>query len=159
MFDMWPCLICSGAWIAPRPGGILDSFGFAGPSMAFFGVKGVLEMILSHRAQSSFIMSSYRAIWTHFKSNSVISIDLILQNLFIWTSNFRASVYSTLMKAEDLMPRDIMSSEPRHWMVFGQLVMPVQCCAEARRRRVPQHSTAQAWPTGQIPSSALAKMT
>ena len=29
------------------------------------------------------------------------------------------------------MPRDIMSSEPRHWMVFGQLVMPVQCCAGA----------------------------
>ena len=29
------------------------------------------------------------------------------------------------------MPRDIMSSEPRHWMVFGQLVMAVQCCAEA----------------------------
>ena len=28
--------------------------------------------------------------------------------------------------AEDEMPRDIMSSEPRHWMVFGQLVMPVQ---------------------------------
>ena len=27
------------------------------------------------------------------------------------------------------MPRDIVSSEPRHWMVFGQLVMPVQCCA------------------------------
>ena len=34
------------------------------------------------------------------------------------------------------MPRDIMSSEPRHWMVFGQLVMPVQCCAEA----LPQYS-------------------
>ena len=30
-----------------------------------------------------------------------------------------------------LMPRDIVSSEPRHWMVFGQLVMPVECCAEA----------------------------
>ena len=44
---------------------------------------------------------------------------------------------------KDLMPRDITSSEPRHWMVFGQFVMPVQCCAEARRRRVPQHSTAQ----------------
>ena len=40
---------------------------------------------------------------------------------------------STLRKAEDLMPRDIMSSEPRHWMVFGQLAMPVQCCAEAWR--------------------------
>ena len=49
---------------------------------------------------------------------------------------------STLREAEDLMR--IMSSEPRLWMVFGQLVMPVQCCAEARRRRVPQHSTAQA---------------
>ena len=34
-----------------------------------------------------------------------------------------------------MMPRDIMSSEPRHWMVFGQLVMAVQCCAEGRRRR------------------------
>ena len=35
-------------------------------------------------------------------------------------------------------------------MVFGQLVMPVQCCAGARRRRVPQHNTAQALPTGQL---------
>ena len=44
-------------------------------------------------------------------------------------------------------------------MVFGQWsVMPVQCCAGARRR-VPKHSTAQAWPTGQTPPSALAKMT
>ena len=38
---------------------------------------------------------------------------------------------NTLRKAEDLMPRDIMSFEPRHWIVFGQLPMPVQCCAEA----------------------------
>ena len=36
-------------------------------------------------------------------------------------SNFRENGCSTLRKAEDLMPRDIMSSEPRHWMVFGQL--------------------------------------
>ena len=53
-------------------------------------------------------------------------------------SNFRANGCSTLRKAEDLMPRDIMSSEPRHWMVFGQLVMPVQCCAEAPAAAVPQ---------------------
>ena len=56
---------------------------------------------------------------------------------------------SILRKAEDLMPRDIMSSEPRHWMVFGQLVMPVQCCAEARRRRraSAQHCTGMTnWP-------------
>ena len=45
--------------------------------------------------------------------------------------------------AEDLMPRDTIFSKPRHWMVFDQLVMAVQRCAEARRR-VPQRSTAQA---------------
>ena len=28
--------------------------------------------------------------------------------------------------ATDLMPRDNMASEPRHWMAFGQMVMPVQ---------------------------------
>ena len=31
---------------------------------------------------------------------------------------------------EDLMPRG-MTSEPRHWMEFGHLVMSVQCSAEA----------------------------
>ena len=45
-------------------------------------------------------------------------------------------------EGEDLMPRDIMSSEPRHWMVFGQLVMPVQCCAEAPAAAVPQRTAA-----------------
>ena len=42
---------------------------------------------------------------------------------------------------EDLMPRDIMSSWPGHWMVFGQLVMPAQCCAEAPAAAVPHHSS------------------
>ena len=48
--------------------------------------------------------------------------------------------------AKDLMPREIMSSEPRPWMLFGRLVLPVQCCAEpeAPAAAVPQHSTAQA---------------
>ena len=31
-------------------------------------------MILSHMAPSSLNMSSYRAIWTHFRSNSMILI-------------------------------------------------------------------------------------
>ena len=35
------------------------------------------------------------------------------------------------LSSKDLMPRNIMSSEPKHWMVFGQLVMAVQCFAEA----------------------------
>ena len=70
---------------------------------------------------------------------------LNIQKPHIWTSNFWAPISSTLRKAEDLMPRDIMSSEPRHWMVFGQLAMPVQCCAEARWRAL--HCTGMTnWP-------------
>ena len=30
-----------------------------------------------------------------------------------------------------LMPRDIMSPEPKHWVVFGLLAMALQSCAEA----------------------------
>ena len=63
--------------------------------------------------------------------------------LFFWIPDFRENGCSPLRKAEELMPRDIMSSEPRHWMVFGQLVMPVQCCAGAPAAAVLQHSTAQ----------------
>ena len=38
-------------------------------------------MIVSHRAPSSLNMSSYRAIWTHFRPNSIFFINLILQLL------------------------------------------------------------------------------
>ena len=41
-------------------------------SMALFGVRRGFKMILCHRAPSSVNMSSYRAIWTHFRSNSII---------------------------------------------------------------------------------------
>ena len=47
-------------------------------SIALFGVRRGPEMIVCHRAPSS-LMSSYRAIWTHFRANSMIFIDLILQ--------------------------------------------------------------------------------
>ena len=40
--------------------------------MALLGAKGVLKMIVSHRAPSSLNMSSYGAIWTHFRPNSMI---------------------------------------------------------------------------------------
>ena len=49
--------------------------------MALLGVEGVLEMIVSHRDPSSLNMSSYRAIWTHFRSNSMILMNLILQTI------------------------------------------------------------------------------
>ena len=58
-----------GSW--PLHTHFKDSFGFFGPSMAFLGVRGVLEMIVSHRAPSSLNMSSYRAIWTHFRPNFI----------------------------------------------------------------------------------------
>ena len=40
--------------------------------MALLGAKGVLKMIVSHRTPSSLNMSSYGAIWTHFRPNSMI---------------------------------------------------------------------------------------
>ena len=46
-------------------------------------------MIVSHRAPSSLNMSSYRAIWTHFRPIFMIFIDLILQTgkaAGIWAS-------------------------------------------------------------------------
>ena len=46
--------------------------------------------------------------------------------------------------AKDLMPRDIMSSEPRHWMVFGQLVMPVQHCKD-KSRKAKEASVGDQW--------------
>ena len=39
--------------------------------IGLFGVRRGLKMILSHRAPSSLNMSSYRAIWTHFKPNFI----------------------------------------------------------------------------------------
>ena len=57
-------------------------------------------------------MSSYRAIWTHFRSNAVIFINLILQKFFIWTSNFQENGSWTVRKAEDLIPRDWILNPP-----------------------------------------------
>ena len=54
---------------------------FLGLFIALWGVRRILEMIVSHRAPSSFNMSSYRAIWTHFTPNSMIFKNLILQTL------------------------------------------------------------------------------
>ena len=47
--------------------------------MALFGIRRGPEMIACHRAPSSFNMSPYRAIWTHFRTIFMIFIDLILQ--------------------------------------------------------------------------------
>ena len=40
--------------------------------IALFGVRRGFEMILSQRAPSSLNMSSYRAIWTHFRQNFIL---------------------------------------------------------------------------------------
>ena len=58
---------------------IVIHFGFVGPSMAFLGVRQVLGMIVSHRALFSLNMTSYRAIGTHFRQNSLISVNLIFE--------------------------------------------------------------------------------
>ena len=48
-------------------------FGFFGSFIAPFGVRRGFKMILSHRAPSSFNMSSYRATWTHFRPNFIFA--------------------------------------------------------------------------------------
>ena len=53
-----------------------------------FWVRRGVEMILSHMASSSLNMSLYRAIWTHFRSNSIIPEQIKSQNSYIWTSRF-----------------------------------------------------------------------
>ena len=39
--------------------------------IALFGVRKGFKMILSHRAPCSLNMSSYRAIWNHFRQNFI----------------------------------------------------------------------------------------
>ena len=49
--------------------------------MALLGVRRGFKMILSHRALTSLNMSSYRAIWTHFRRNFIF---LGRKNLRSW---------------------------------------------------------------------------
>ena len=55
---------------------------------ALFGVRRGLKMILSHRAPSSLNMSSYRAIWTHFRQHFIFVCQQISDpeknKLFFW---------------------------------------------------------------------------
>ena len=49
-----------------------NSFGIFGPSMGLLEARRGWKMIVKHMASSSLNMSSYRAIWTHFRSNFII---------------------------------------------------------------------------------------
>ena len=51
----------------PQPG----SLGHFWIFICNFWVRRGLQMILRHRAPSSLNMSSYRAMWTHFKPNFI----------------------------------------------------------------------------------------
>ena len=62
-------------------------FGFFGSYIAPFGARRGFKMILSHMAPSCVNMSSYRAIWTHFRSISMISEQIKIPT-FIYM-NFR----------------------------------------------------------------------
>ena len=71
-------------WIAAR---VQFFFPFFAILLIFTGhlwVRKGPEMIGSHRAPSSLNMSSYRTIWTHFRPNSMIFINLILQTSSCW---------------------------------------------------------------------------
>ena len=53
-----------------RPSGFFSRHGLI--FICLWAVREVLKVILSHMAPSCLNMSSYRAIWTHFKSNACI---------------------------------------------------------------------------------------
>ena len=61
-----------------------------GHSMALFGVRRGFKMILSHRALTSLNMSSYRAIWTHFRVNLI----------FCWPQKLRLPKIQTFPKMQ-----------------------------------------------------------
>ena len=61
-----------------------------GHSMTLSGVRRGFKMILSHRAPSSLNMSSYRAIWTHFRQNFI----------FFWPTNLRFTKIQTFPKMQ-----------------------------------------------------------
>ena len=58
--------------------------------MALLGVRRGSEMILSFRAPSSLNMSSYRAIWTHFRLNFI----------FFWPKQLRLPKIQTFPKMQ-----------------------------------------------------------
>ena len=73
------------------------------------------------------LFMTWHKIWDRFPEK-VFFTYLLVQNMSRKLGPNSWTVFSTntLRKAEDLMPRDIMSSEPKHWMAFGQLATPVQ---------------------------------
>ena len=79
-----------------------------------------------------------------FPKSGIVFLKKFLQNLPSNSGHVKTAgtnilerflIRLTPLIAKDLMPRDIMPSEPRHWMISGQLVMAVQGCAETWRRR------------------------
>ena len=71
--------------------------------MGHIWVRRGLEMILSHRAPSSLNMSSYRAIWTHFRSNSMIFEQIEIPKLIYL--NFQISGKLVLIRRETSFPK------------------------------------------------------
>ena len=66
--------MCTSKSGFPPVGAHGNSFGIFGPSMGLLGARRSWKMIVKHMALSSFNMSSFRAIWTHFISNFMIFI-------------------------------------------------------------------------------------
>ena len=67
--------------------------------MAVLGVRSGFKMILSHRAPSSFNMSSYRAIWTHFRSNFMIFLQKMS---WTWSWTLDLNLVQVLVQVLDL---------------------------------------------------------
>ena len=80
---------------------------------------------------------AFLAMGSISKKKSELVMDLIVDSYISELSICMEMDTRRFGKSENLMPRDIKSSEQRHWMVCGQLV---------------RSNTTQAWPTGQMTS-------
>ena len=94
--------------------------------------KTTMELLTCYSPSRSKTLSERGCMGSTFSQKcSKLAIGPLSSSSLFWegeTSNFRANGCSTLRKAEDLMPRDIMSSEPRHWMMPAAAGAPAQHC-------------------------------
>ena len=84
--------------------------------MGHFWVRRGFKMILSHRAPSSLNMSSYRAIWTHFRPNFIFfwpkNLDYQKSKLFLKCKSPHLAILINIWHIWEDRSRKVNNDEP-----------------------------------------------
>ena len=120
-------------WIIPaRPQPVF--FGHFWICMSHLWVKRGLKMILSHRAPSSLNMSSYQAIWTHFRPNFIFvwpnKSQILAKNpIFLKCKSHHLAILINIWHIWEDRSRKVNNDEPdlrfchgNFWPVMSQVV-------------------------------------